>query len=136
MDRPLSEGDCKDTSGATWDPEEEVCFRLCYVASGSEVEVLDHEVTDKLWADPYNIDALEAFRNALNCWVDNDGKPAHPDFNQELMKGEVPKCFFGMVVVSGEFKEGDIKGSSGYITMDDWMHQTASAAWEPHDEGF
>lgn len=49
--------------------------------------------------DPDNLemDKLTTYRNALNCWLDNDAQVGSIE-GGDPTSAEIPKCFFGIEV--------------------------------------
>lgn len=140
VDRGQDEKDkCEDQDGAIWYDFDEVCLRMFWATykgkgTGGQnlVKKVDDDILDKLKGKPYNLDLLEAYSNAYNCWKDAGGFPDHPDTEQEVMEGDVPQCFFGMNVVSGKWEKNGV-ASDGVIRMDDWLGQAEDDSWSPDD---
>ena len=127
IDQPVEEHECGyNYNMAIWDPDEGFCFRLFHVNDKDEIEPVPNELSDKLWAEPYNIDKLGAYRNAYHCWIDNDGKAGDPTFVEDLGEDEVPPCWFSMVVVKGTYYK-----MSKSIKMFEFTGQTDGNYWEP-----
>lgn len=102
IDNPVTEDECGTRFHAgIWDPDEKFCFCLMHVEDKGVVNPVPNELGDRFWAEPYNIDKLEAYRNAYNCWIDTDGKPGEPSYVDNLGAEAVPPCWFSMVVVRG-----------------------------------
>lgn len=128
VDRPQDNQEgCEGQDRAVWYPEEGVCLRMFWVTFKNLVEPVDGDLVSKLSAEPYGLDRLEAYKNAYHCWIDNDGNPGHADVEAEIETGEVPPCYFGMVVKSG-------KWSDKIVVMDDWMGQKNDGMWDPEGE--
>ena len=137
IDRPLNtKGKCEEKFGAVWYDEEEACLRMWWVPEKTKiVKAVDEGLLNKISHDPYGLDRVEAYKNAYHCWVDNKGHPGHPDTKAKLKKGELPKCWFGMTVKSGEAKTSNgIKGKNLELTLDDWMGQKDKSIWDPEKD--
>lgn len=121
VDSVISEKHCRGKNDGVWDPEEETCFRLWKYEKPHGESPLDDKLCDKLRAKPYNIDMLEATRNAYRCWVNNDGKMGDADLKADVKNGQVPPCYFAATVVKGKIRKSWHK--TNRIRMDGWMGQ-------------
>jgi hypothetical protein len=115
----MNYGDChNDDPNAAWDPDLKACFTLCTIHDNTSIlDWLDEDVGQRLWNPDgaYGLDKLTAYRNAYHCWVDNGGKPKHPEVRSDLdvHAGEYPACYFPMTVIKGSYEHDD-------TTDDDW----------------
>ena len=132
IDQPVKEDECgaKFNSG-TWDPKLGACFRLFHATGGDEVAPINDDVADKLWKDPYNLDKMEVYRNAYDCWVNNNQKAANAVYTEDLEEGSVPECFFSMPVVWGHYKTPGFHQSEGHIYESEWEGQEKGKKWKP-----
>lgn len=62
-----------------------------------------------LWAPAaekgYALDKLDTYRNALDCWLDNDAQIGAIEPHADMRDTSAPKCFFGMEVKKGSWKD-------------------------------
>lgn len=128
IDKPVTKSECgHNYNAAVWDPEHEWCFRLFHI-DGDMPHPVPDKVADKLWKAPYSIDKLEVYRNAYDCWVDNDYSIGTPSYTEDLGEGSVPKCFFGMRVVMGTFLKHGFADNE--IEMSDDLGQDAGLSFD------
>lgn len=103
----------RDTA-EVWDDEKEVCYNLYWVEYNHDVpQLLDvsDEFTQKLFGNDgsYDLDRLKTYRNAYDCWVDNDGKIGEVEGNGDVTDNSLPKCWFGITVVKGAYRKDGVQ---------------------------
>lgn len=131
IDDPVTEDECGTNFHAgEWDPDHEWCWRLFYVDDAGDVDPIKDDLADALWEPPYGIDKLEAYRNAYDCWYDNEGKPGETEFLSNLEDGAVPPCFFSMEVAKGTFRRGSLPGEGGFIEEGLLIKQEEGEKWD------
>lgn len=103
------------------DPDNGYCYGLMH--TNDEVTNLEgglNEVAYPLWASTSDgglgMDKLKTYRNTLDCWTSNNGAVGAVDGSQFVTGTDAPKCFFGMEVKKGAWK--DIGGGRHYIELD------------------
>ena len=132
IDNPVEEHECGyNFNAAVWDPDNGFCFRLFQVNGGDRIVPVPDHLADKLWEDPYGLDRLEVYRNAFDCWVENEGGVAEPEYLESLEPGTVPKCFFAMKVARGTYLKHGFANPE--IIMSDWLNQKDNYRWH-YDE--
>lgn len=118
-----------------WDDAADGCIKLMEVLKhnreGGEFVYAPRDVQDKLFAndDEYNLDVKKTFRNAYDCWKDNDGKVGRVDvINTDWSEDSpIPKCWFGIPMVRGFV---DNNGLGDMVRLDDpWQADTGKTAW-------
>lgn len=127
IDAPVKEHECGSRySSGIWDPELGHCFRLFNQDGHGNLGPVEDSLANKLWDEDgdYRLDKLETYRNAYDCWVENDCKIGVPTPNPD---GGLPKCHFGMVVVKGTYDKTKVGGA---IYMSEWMNQRKGGRWE------
>ena len=129
IDKPVKEHECgHNFNMAVWDPDEGFCFRLFQVENSGNVRPVPDDIADKLWDEPYNMDKLEVYRNAYDCWVDSEGEVGDPEYVEGLGEDELPKCFFGMKVIMGTYLKNGFANAE--IRLSKWMDQGEGEKWD------
>ena len=133
IDTGVEKKKCGDGKGdhayEIWDDEMGGCLKLLSDNTSYRLKDLSEDKKDKLFADngSYKLDRLETYRNAYDCWVDNNGKIGDPEVPDSPTDTSLPKCFFGIDVVKGTLSLGTIK-------MDEFPGQTAGEPWEDYHD--
>lgn len=103
------------------DSENGYCYGLMYL--NDELDNLEgglNEVAYPLWASTSDgglaMDKLKTYRNALDCWNSMNGAIGAIDGSQFVTGTDAPKCFFGMEVKKGTWK--DYKNGRHCIELD------------------
>ncbi|PGH07394.1 hypothetical protein AJ79_06296 [Helicocarpus griseus UAMH5409] len=116
----IDDGVTKDKCGdglesSVWDSKHDYCFRLFHAGGGDKLQPLDNDLAKQLWGKKsnkekfYNMNRLETYRNALDCWKKNAGRVGKVKFEKLKNKKALPQCFFGIPMVKGKYYGEDVK---------------------------
>ena len=134
IDTDVDKGKCGDGDGdhpgEFWHDKAEGCVKLMWKNEKNYPDYMPGDVVDKLFANDgdYNLDRKKTFENSYDCFVDNGGKVGDMEQNKDMTDTSIPKCYFGIEVVSGKRDQWDIVLDGKLPGQEHYKN------WEPSDK--